>query len=102
MVHASKRLVSRLAVIATLALVPVVVGACGAATHYLGQKVLHAAANRLITSASGRRKVDKLFCLDNAYYAFKDIRHGHYLFGALTAEQALKNCEAGFKKNARP
>jgi hypothetical protein len=102
MVAAGKRALARLAVVAALIGVPVAAAGCGAGTHLVGQAIVHKIANTIVTSKSGRKKIDKVFCLDNVYNAIKDIHRHHYVFGALTVEQAVKNCEAGFKKNAAP
>ena len=102
MVQASKRALARLAVGAALVFVPVAAGGCGAATHYVEQGIAHKALNAVIKSEKGRKDVDKVFCADNVYRAFKDIKGHHYIFGALTVKSAIKNCEAGFSKNSKP
>jgi hypothetical protein len=102
MVRACKRALTRLAVVATLVAVPIAVGGCGAASHYLGNVVGHKILNSVIKSTKGRKDVDKLFCADNVYQAFKDVKHHHYVFGALNVKTAIKNCEAGFSKNSKP
>jgi hypothetical protein len=101
MVRACKRSLARFAVGAVLVAVAITAGGCGAASHYLVQGVVHKALNTVVTSKKGREDVDKAFCLDNVYRAFKDVTHRHYLWGALTAKSALKNCEAGFSKNTK-
>ena len=101
MVRTVKRTLARLAIGATLVLVPVVAGGCGAAAHYVEQGVLHKALNTVIRSKKGRKDVDKLFCVDNVIRAFKDVKGHHYIFGALTVKSAIKNCEAGFSRNSK-
>jgi hypothetical protein len=102
MVRACKRTLARLAVGATLIFVPVAAAGCGAATHYIVQGIAHKALNTVIRSQKGRKDVDKAFCVANVYQVFKDVKHHHFVFGALTARSAIKNCEAGFSKNAVP
>ena len=102
MVGAFKRTFARLAVGATLVFIPLTAAGCGAATHYIGQSLAHKALDTVIRSEKGRKDVDKAFCVENVYQAFKDVKHHHYLFGALTVKSALKNCEAGFSKNSKP
>jgi hypothetical protein len=100
MVRACKRTLARFAVGAVLVAVPVAAGGCGAGSHYLIQGVVHKALNTVVRSEKGRKDVDKVFCVDNVYQAFKDAKHRHYLWGALTVRSALRNCEAGFSKNS--
>ena len=102
MVRACKRTLARLAVGATLVFVPVAAAGCGAATHYIVQGIAHKALNSVVKSEKGRKDVDKVFCVDNVYQAFKDVKHHHLVFGALTLRSAIRNCEAGFSKNAAP
>jgi len=102
MVRAIKRTFARLAVGAALVLIPVTATGCGAASRYLGQGILHKALNTVIRSEKGRKDVDKAFCVENVIQAFKDAKHHHYLFGALTVKSAIHNCEAGFSKSSKP
>jgi hypothetical protein len=100
--RAFKHTLARLAVGATLVFIPLTAAGCGAASHYVVQGLAHKALDTVIRSEKGRKDVDKAFCVDNVYHVVTDFKHHHYLFGALTAKSALKNCEAGFSKNAKP
>jgi hypothetical protein len=96
-----RRTLARLAVVVVLASVPLATSGCGAAGHYLGGIVAHHIANHFAKTPAARRRVDKAFCAYNVYRAFHDLTHHHLIFGALNVHQALRNCEAGFSKNAR-
>jgi hypothetical protein len=102
MVRASKRTFARIVVGATLVFIPLAAAGCGAASHYVLQGVAHKGLDAIVKSEKGRKDIDKAFCLDNVYHAFKDIKGHHYIFGALTVKSAIKNCEAGYSKNSKP
>jgi hypothetical protein len=74
---------------------------CGAAGHYVANVVARKIANHYAKTPAARRRVNRAFCVYSVYRAFHDVTHHHLIFGALNAHQALKNCEAGFGKNAR-
>jgi len=101
MAHSFRRSVARLAVIGVLICSPVAIIGCGAAGHYIGNVVAHKIANHFAKTPAARRRVDKAFCVYTVYRAFHDLTHHHLIFGALNVHLALKNCEAGFSKNAR-
>jgi hypothetical protein len=98
LVTSLRRSLARFAVICTLMTVPVVATGCGAAGHYVGNVVAHSIANHFARTPQARRNVNKAFCVYSVYRAFHDVTHHHLIFGALNAVQALKNCEAGFKR----
>jgi hypothetical protein len=99
--HTFRRALARFAVICALVTVPVAATGCGAAGHYLGGVVAHHVINHYAKTPTARRRVSKAFCVYHVYRAFHDLTHHHLIFGALNVHQALKNCEAGFSKNAR-
>jgi hypothetical protein len=76
------------------------VAGCGAAGHYLGRVVAREVATGFARTPAARRRVDRAFCAYSVYRAFHDITHDHLIFGALSAHQALRNCEAGFSRTA--
>ena len=96
-----RRTLARLAVVGVLLAVPVIASGCGAGSHYVGGIVAHKIANHYATTPTARRRVNKAFCVYTVYRAFHDITHHHLIFGALNAQQALRNCEAGFGRNQR-
>jgi hypothetical protein len=96
-----KRLFARLAVICVLLSAGFAVTGCGSAAHYIGNVAGHKIANHFAHTPAARRRVNRAFCAYSVYRAFHDFRHHHFIFGALNAHQALKNCEAGFSRNAR-
>ena len=101
MISSSRRLVARLAVVCVLFAATAAVAGCGSAGHYVGNVVAHKIANHYARTPAARRRVNRAFCIYSVYRAFHDFRHHHFIFGALNAHQALKNCEAGFSKTAR-
>jgi hypothetical protein len=101
MTRASRRFIARFAVICVLLVAAAGVTGCGSASHYVANVVAHKIANHYATTPAARRRVNRAFCVYSVYRAFHDFRHHHFIFGALNAHQALKNCEAGFSKNAR-
>ena len=96
-----RRNLVRLAVCCVLLAATLGVTGCGAAGHYVGNVVAHKIANHFAKTPAARRRVNRAFCVYSVYRAFHDVTHHHLIFGALNAHQALKNCEAGFGKNAR-
>lgn len=74
---------------------------CGAAGHYFGGVIAHHIANHFARTPAQRRHVSQAFCAYNVYRAFHDVTHHHLIFGALNIHAAIKNCEAGFSRNAR-
>ncbi len=84
----------------TLVAVPVVATGCGGASGALGNVVAHKIANHFAKTPGERRAVNLAFCALSVDQLFKNIRHHHLIYGAASAALALKNCEAGFKKNS--
>ncbi len=101
MTRALRRRLARLAILAVLVAASMTAVGCGAAGHYLGGVAAHKIANHFAKTPAARRRVNRAFCIYSVYRAFHDVTHHHLIFGALNAHQALKNCEAGFSKNAR-
>jgi hypothetical protein len=101
MAHDLKRALARLSVLLVLVAVPVTAAGCGAAGHYVGGVVAHHIANHYARSPRARRRVSQAYCVYTVYRAIHDFTHHHLIFGALNAHQAIKNCEAGFSRNAR-
>ena len=97
----SRRLAARCLIVAMLLCAPVIAAGCGAGSGYLGNVVGHHIANHFARTPQARRRVNRAFCVYSVYRTFHDFTHHHYIFGALNAYQALKNCEAGFGRNAR-
>jgi hypothetical protein len=93
-----RRSFARFAVICALMTVPVVATGCGAGGNYVGNVVAHSIANHFAHTPRARRNVNRVFCVYSVYRAFHDVTHHHLIFGALNAVQAIKNCEAGFKR----
>lgn len=98
MTRTLRRTLARLAILAVLMCVSVEVTGCGAAGHYIGNVVAHKIANHFAKTPAARRRVDRAFCAYSVYRAFHDVRHHHLIFGALNTYQAVKNCEAGFRR----
>jgi hypothetical protein len=95
-----KRNTARIAVSLGLFAVPVAASGCGAGTHLAENVAAHAIANHFAKTPAQKRDVNRAFCALSVYQAFKDVTHHHLVYGALTAHQALKDCESGFSKNA--
>lgn len=71
---------------------------CGAGSHYLGGVVAHHVANSLVRSATGRRRVNKIFCLYHGRRVLVDVHNGHYFAAGLNALAAYHACKGGFGK----
>ncbi|MEA2196311.1 MAG: hypothetical protein QOJ25_362 [Solirubrobacteraceae bacterium] len=99
--HSLRRCLARIAVTCVLVAVPISATGCGAAGHYFGGVVAHHIINHYAKTPRQRRYVSQAFCAYSVYRAFHDATHHHLIFGALNAHQALKNCKAGFSRNAR-
>jgi hypothetical protein len=100
MARTARRSLASFAVILTLLAVPLAAAGCGAGTHYVENVVAHKVANHFAKTAKEKRDVNRAFCAVSVYQAFRDLKGHHYLWGAITVHQALKNCEAGFAKSA--
>ena len=96
-----RSVIARLAVTCLLIVTPIAASGCGAATHYFGGVIAHHIANHYAHTPAQRRHVSQAFCAYHVYRAFHDVTHHHLIFGALNIHQAIKNCEAGFSRNAR-
>lgn len=96
-----RTLLARLAVTCALMAAPLAATGCGAAGHYFGGVVAHHLANHFARTPAQRRHVSQAYCVYSVYRAFHDVTHRHFIFGALNVHQAIKNCEAGFSRNAR-
>jgi hypothetical protein len=101
MCRSVRRAIAQVAVVGVLLTAGVAVAGCGSAAHYVGNVAGHKIANHFARTPAARRRVSRAFCAYSVYRAFHDFRHHHFIFGALNAHQALKNCEAGFSRNAR-
>jgi hypothetical protein len=99
--HSLRRLLARLAITGVLVAVPIAATGCGAAAHYFGGAIANHIAQHYAKTSTQKRHVSQAYCLYSVYRAVHDFTHHHLIFGALNAHQALKNCEAGFSKNAR-
>lgn len=84
-----------------LVAVPIAATGCGAAGHYFGGVVANHIVRHYAKTPAQRRHVSQAYCVYSVYRATHDFTHHHLIFGALNAHQALKNCEAGFSRNAR-
>jgi hypothetical protein len=100
MLRSCRRSIARIAVICVLITVPLATTGCGAGGHYVGNVVAHGIANHFAKTPAAKRRVNQAFCVYSVYRAFHDLTHHHLIFGALNAVQALKNCKAGFARNA--
>ena len=101
MAHSLRRTLARVAVICVLSAVPLAAAGCGSASHYAAGVIAHKIANHFAKTPAAKRHVSQAYCLYSVDRAFHDLRHHHFIFGALNIHQALKNCEAGFGKNSR-
>jgi hypothetical protein len=95
-----RRLVLRCLVVCALVAAPLAAAGCGAGSHYFGNVIAHHIANHFAKTPQARRRVNRAFCIYSVYRTFHDFTHHHFIFGALNAHQALKNCEAGFARSA--
>jgi hypothetical protein len=91
-----KRKVATLLAVLVLSVSALGVAGCGAGGHYLGGVVAHHAANHLVHTARGRRRVNKVFCLYHGHRVLADVRNGHYFIAGLNALAAYHACRAGF------
>lgn len=69
---------------------------CGAVGHAVGGSLAHHAINSVVRSASGRRRVNKLFCLYHGHRILVDVRNGHYVAAGLNGLAAYHACKGGF------
>jgi hypothetical protein len=93
------RMWSRLAVMAVLlalAVPALAASGCGAGGHYLGGVVAHHIANHFVHSATGRRRVNKIFCLYHGHRILVDVRNHHYFAAGLNGLAAYHACKGGF------
>ena len=98
MAHSLRRSLARFAVLCALVTVPLTATGCGAASHYVGGVVVHHIANSLAKPPAQKRLVSQAYCAYTVYRAVHDLTHHHLIFGALNVHQAIKNCEAGFRR----
>jgi hypothetical protein len=81
---------------AALALGGVAIAGCGAGSHLVGGAIAHRILNHFVTSAAGRRRLNKLFCLYHGHRVLVDVRNHHDIIAGLNLIAAVHDCKAGF------
>jgi hypothetical protein len=69
---------------------------CGAVSHAVGGIVVHRITNHFVHSATGRRNVNKVFCVYHGHRLLVDLRAHHVVGAGINAIEAYRSCKHGF------